>query len=73
MFAARYKKIGAKILYYRRLQGLSQEQLAEKANISASYLSKIEHGTYSQNLPLTTLFIIAEALGVNADELIKDR
>ncbi len=71
MFATRYKKIGAKILYNRRLQGLTQEKLAEKANISPSYLSKIEHGMYS-NLPLTTLWIIAEALGIDSNELLEE-
>ena len=30
MFAMRYRKIGAKIVYFRMLQGLTQEQLAEK-------------------------------------------
>ena len=71
MFATRYKKIGAKILYNRRLQGLTQEQLAEKANISPSYLSKIEHGLYS-NLPLTTLWIIAADLGVDPNEMLEE-
>lgn len=72
MFAVRYKKIGAKILYYRRLQGLSQEQLAEKANISPSYLSKIEHGMYPKNLAFTTLLIIAKALEIDICYLIRD-
>ena len=72
MFAVKYKKIGAKILYYRRLNGYTQEQLAEKANISPSYLSKIEHGVYSKNLAFTTLMIIANALGIDVVELIKD-
>ena len=33
MFAMRYKQIGAKIVYYRMLKSMTQEQLAEKAGI----------------------------------------
>lgn len=72
MFAMRYKQIGAKIVYYRMLKSMTQEQLAEKAGISASYLSKIEHGKYVNNLPLTTLLLIAQALDVDVCEIIKE-
>lgn len=73
MFAMRYRKIGAKIVYFRMLQGLTQEQLAEKVGISPSYLSKIEHGAYPKNLSLTTLLLIAEALTIDICELIKEQ
>ncbi len=72
MFAMRYKKIGAKIVYYRMLQGMSQEQLAEKIGISQSYLSKIEKGKYDRNVPFTTLMLIAQALEIDVCELIKE-
>lgn len=38
MFAMRYKQIGAKIVYYRMIKSMSQEQLAEK-NWNLSFLS----------------------------------
>ncbi|CAK7038675.1 helix-turn-helix transcriptional regulator [Phascolarctobacterium sp.] len=72
MFAMRYKKIGARIVYFRMLQGISQEDLADKAGISQSYLSKIEHGAYPKNLPLTTLLLIAVALNIDVCEIIKE-
>ena len=72
MFAMHYKQIGAKIVYYRMLKSMTQEQLAEKAGISASYLSKIEHGKYAKNLPFTTLLLIAQALDVDVCEIIKE-
>ena len=72
MFAMRYKQIGAKIVYYRMLKSMTQEQLAEKAGISASYLSKIEHGKYAKSLPFTTLLLIAQALDVDVCEIIKE-
>lgn len=36
---------GANIKYYRKKQGFSQEELSEKAGISARHLSFIENGT----------------------------
>lgn len=39
-----YKKLGRKIKELRLLKGLSQEQLAEKCNLSTSYISYIETG-----------------------------
>lgn len=72
MFAMRYKKIGVKIVYYRMLQSMSQEQLAEKVGISPSYLSKIENGKYERNLPLNTLMLIARTLEMDVCELIKE-
>lgn len=72
MFAMRYKQIGAKIVYYRMIKSMTQEQLADEAGISASYLSKIEHGKYEKNLPFTTLMLIANALEIDICELIKE-
>ena len=53
------------------LKGMTQEQLAEKAGISKSYLSKIEHGKYA-NLPFTTLLLIAQALEIDICEIVKE-
>ncbi len=61
-----------KLYIFRMLQGLNQEQLAERVGISPSYLSKIEHGAYPKNLSLTTLLLIAEALTIDICELIKE-
>lgn len=72
MFAMRYRKIGAKIVYYRLLKDMTQEQLAEKVGISPSYLSKIEHGKYDRNIPFTTLLLIARALEIDVCEIIKE-
>ena len=42
MFASRYKKIGAKIVFYRKLKSMTQEKLAEEVGITPQYLSRIE-------------------------------
>ena len=65
MFEEEYKYIGAKIIYYRKLQRLTQEELSQKAAISTSYLSRIERGAYNKGVPISTLLRIADALKVN--------
>ena len=35
-------KIGLKIAYYRKLQGMTQEELAEACELSAGYVSQLE-------------------------------
>lgn len=71
MFAVRYKKIGAKIVYYRKIRNLRQEELAEKASITPQYLSRIENGGYSKNVSLSTLMKIAGVLDVTMSQLME--
>lgn len=51
--------------------GLTQEQLAEKASISSSFLGQIEAPNLSISISLPTLFAIAEALDVDAWKLLR--
>ncbi len=71
MFKEEYKSLGAKIAYYRRLRGYTQEELSFKAAISASYLSRIERGAYTKGIPVSTLFKIARALDVEPYKLLR--
>ena len=61
MFASRYKKIGAKIVFYRKLKSMTQEKLADEVGITPQYLSRIENGGYT----------IAEKLGITMSELME--
>lgn len=61
------KMIGMRIKELRKRKGLSQEELAEKADTSANYLSRMERGT--ENPTLEMLIKIANALGVEMWEL----
>lgn len=36
-----FEQIGAKVAYYRRLVGFSQEELADKIHVNKSVLSRI--------------------------------
>ena len=42
VFESEYRQIGAKIMYFRKMKKYTQEELAFRASISASYLSRIE-------------------------------
>ena len=48
-----YKKIGLNIAYYRKLNGLTQLQLAELANLSRTHISYIE-GTGTKIINVST-------------------
>ena len=63
-----YYKIGQKIRKIRKAHGLSQEELAEKVNISTTHMSHIETGNTKLSLPV---FVeIATALEVRTDDLL---
>lgn len=63
------KLIGAKIRHIRKAKGITQEQLAEKANTTNSYIAGIERG--SRNMTIGSLEKIADALGVNVFEFFE--
>ena len=68
----RYKDIGRRIAFYRKVRGLSQEKLADQIGISKSYLSKIEASSSLKFCSLTTLFDIADGLEVDVIQLLRD-
>lgn len=72
MFAVQYKKIGARIVYFRKIKGLTQERLADDVGISPQYLSRIENGSYPKSVSLSTLMRIAQKLEVPMSKLMED-
>ena len=70
VFAMRYKMIGLKIAYYRKLRGYTQEQLASKIGISTTYLGQIERGNNGKSFSLETLLLIAQGLDVDVNLLM---
>jgi transcriptional regulator with XRE-family HTH domain len=60
----KYMLMGRKIAYYRKLKGLTQEQLAEKVEISAGFFGGIEAPNVKRTLSLDTLFDISDALDI---------
>ncbi len=65
-----YYNIGQKIRKYRRAQGLSQEQLAERVGISVTHMSHIETG--NTKLSLAVFVDIVRALDILADDLLSE-
>ena len=65
-----YKQIGNKVAYYRKLRNLTQDELADRVNISVSSLSKLERGKYNNNIPLSMLIMIAEGLRIDVSMLV---
>jgi len=54
----------------RKKHGLSQEQLAQKAEVTYSTLVKIESGS-NDNPTIKTVMKIADALDVTIDKLVR--
>lgn len=65
-----YKLLGNRIRQERLKLNLTQEQLAEKVDLSTSYIGQIERG--ERNISLDTLVVICKSLGVTIDYLLQD-
>ena len=65
-----YQAIGVRVRRFRKLQGLTQQALAERSDQEPSNISHIERGATKLSLP--TLVSLANALGVTADDILCD-
>ena len=63
------RRIGSRIRHRRDEAHISQEELAETAEMTATYLSQIENG--KRNPSLEALFRIATALAMDLTKLVK--
>ena len=59
-FRDHYIAIGIRISYFRKLRGLSQEQLAERAGISPGFLSQVEAPNKSYLARIRTIIILSK-------------
>ena len=66
----RFIHLGIAIAALRKMRGLSQEQLAEKANVSRSHISSIEAPGIARPFSLEVFFNIAGALEIDPSDLI---
>ena len=64
IYESEYLQLGLKIAYYRKLRGLTQEQLAEKVDRTPAFIGHVEAPNIKKSVSLDTLFSIAEALEV---------
>ena len=66
----RFIQLGVAISSLRRIRGLSQEKLAEKAGISRSLLSVIEAPNIAHCFSMEVFYNIADALEVSPSDLL---
>ena len=66
----KFIQMGIAISTMRRLRGMTQEQLAEKADISRSHLSAIEAPNMVRGFSMDSFLNICDALEINPAELI---
>jgi transcriptional regulator with XRE-family HTH domain len=62
---------GQRVKAERLKQGLSQEELAEKASVHRTYIGMIERA--EKNITLTNIEKIALALGIEISKLFEER
>lgn len=60
--------IGANIAKYRKAAGLTQAALAEKIEVSTTFISRVERG--QKRMKVETLYATAKALNVSVDALL---
>ena len=70
-YKERYRVLGLNIAYYRKLRGMTQEELAEKVEVDRSRISKTEIAWAGTSLD--ALFKIADALEVEPYKLLMER
>jgi transcriptional regulator with XRE-family HTH domain len=61
-----YIKLGLKISYYRKVCGMTQEELAEAIDKNTSFLGQVEAPNIAKAISLDTLFDISRVLSVPA-------
>ena len=67
----KYRRIlGEAIRLHRKQSKLSQEKLAEKADLHPVYISTVERG--AKTISMDALMRIAKALGVKVRDLVAD-
>ena len=60
--------LGENVRHYRKLKGMTQEQLAVEAGMERSYVSDLERGT--RNPSVLALGRLANALGIDPSVLL---
>ena len=66
----RFIQLGITIAALRKMRGMSQEELAEKAGMSRSHLSAIEAPNIVRPFSLEIFYNIADALDIDPKDLI---
>lgn len=65
------KEFGSELQNKRKVLGISQEELADRAKVHRTYMGRIERG--ESNPPIYTVFKIAKALGSKISLALKSK
>ena len=65
-----YEALGKRVRTQRKLQDMTQEELAAAINVSTSFIGHIVRGT--RKLSVETLVSLADALKISCDMLLQD-
>lgn len=65
--------VGGRVRRFRQERGMSLSQLAETAGVSKGYLSGLENDPFARRPSATTLYAVADALGVTIADLLGRR
>jgi len=67
----KYRKLGLRIAYFRKMKGLTQEELAEAVNKSAGYIGAVEANNVDRAISLDLLFDIEKLFSVPAYKFLQ--
>lgn len=66
----RYRQLGLRVAYYRKMAGYTQEELAEIIGKSPAFIGYVEAPNIEKAISLDTLFDIADALNTQPHKLL---
>ena len=64
----RYRDLGCAIAYYRKRQGITQEQLADMMNVSIQMVSNLERG--NKAIRIDNLINLSQILDISTDYIL---
>lgn len=68
-----YSLFARNIKYNRERLNMTQEELAEKSDISVSYIKQIERGKDYKNISLTIMLKLSKALNTSVRDLFNKK
>ncbi len=70
----KFRILGLRIAYYRKLRGMTQEQFAEAIGRSVSFVSQVEANNAAEikGVSLETLFTMSDKLEIPVSRLFED-
>jgi transcriptional regulator with XRE-family HTH domain len=67
---ARIEVFGLRVRYFRKRLGISQDDLADRANLHRTYVGAVERG--ERNISLLNILRLADALNITAKDLFNE-